>query len=192
MGYFSTTSGSIRSWPQPRRLTCPSTSTRNSRQPRCRRPITREIGPQRCIFLFSGPAFGWHAEAGIHVLRLILSGALDRHPSLKLLSGHWGEFVAGWLDRLDEAIGWGTHLDRTVSEYYREHVWATPSGMYSQNQLQFILAEIGAERIIYSEDFPYIIRDNVSDFLEQAELTDDQRTAIAHRNAENVMRIKAT
>jgi predicted TIM-barrel fold metal-dependent hydrolase len=67
-----------------------------------------------------------------------------------------------------------------------------PSGMYGQNQLQFMLAEIGAERIIYSEDFPYIIRDNVSDFLEQAELTDDQRTAIAHRNAENVMRIKAT
>ena len=63
--------------------------------------------------------------------------------------------------------------------------------MYSQNQLQFILAEIGAERIIY-EDFPYIIRDNVSDFLEPTELTDDQRTAIAHRNAENVMRIKAT
>ena len=148
--------------------------------------------PAAAHFLFSGPAFGWHAEAGIHVLRLILSGALDRYPSLKLLSGHWGEFVAGWLDRLDEAIGWGTHLDRTVSEYYREHVWATPSGMYSQKQLQFILAEIGAERIIYSEDFPYIIRDNVSDFLEQAELTDDQRTAIAHRNAENVMRIKAT
>ena len=148
--------------------------------------------PAAVHFLFSGPAFGWHAEAGIHVLRLILSGALDRHPSLKLLSGHWGEFVAGWLDRLDETIGWGTHLDRTVSEYYREHVWATPSGMYSQNQLKFILAEIGAERIIYSEDFPYVVRDNVSDFLEQAELTDDQRDAIAHRNAENVMRIQAT
>ena len=42
--------------------------------------------PAAAHFLFSGPAFGWHAEAGIHVLRLILSGALDRHPSLKLLS----------------------------------------------------------------------------------------------------------
>ena len=30
----------------------------------------------------SSPAFGWHAEAGIHDLRLILSGALDRHPGL--------------------------------------------------------------------------------------------------------------
>ena len=73
------------------------------------------------------------------------------------------------------------------SEYYREHVWATPSGMYSRNQLKFILAEIGAERIIHSEDFPYVVRDNVSDFLEHADLTDDARHAIAHRHAETVM-----
>jgi uncharacterized protein len=63
------------------------------------------------------------------------------------------------------------------SEYYREHVWATPSGMYSRNQLKFILAEIGAERIIHSEDFPYVVRDNVSDFLEHADLTDVARHA---------------
>ncbi len=145
--------------------------------------------PAALQFLFSSPAFGWHAEAGIHVLRLILSGALDRHPRLKLLSGHWGELVAFWLDRFDETIGWADYLQRPVSEYYREHVWVTPSGMYSENQLKFILAEVGSERIIYSEDFPYVVRDNVSDFLEQADLTDDERNAIAHGNAENVMRI---
>jgi uncharacterized protein len=144
--------------------------------------------PTAIEFLFSAPAFGWHAEAGIHVLRLILSGALDRHPGLNLLSGHWGELVAGWLDRLDETIGWARHLDRPVSEYYREHVWITPSGMYSQNQLRFFLAEVGAERIIHSEDFPYVVRDNVSEFLEKADLTDDERAAIGHRNAETLMR----
>lgn len=145
--------------------------------------------PASVHWLFSGPAFGWHAEAGIHILRLILSGALDRHPNLKLLSGHWGELIAGWLDRLDEVIGWGSNLDRTVGEYYRTHVWATPSGMYSQNQLNYVLAEIGADRIIHSEDFPYVVRDNVSAFLEEAAITEDQRHAIAHGNAENVMRI---
>jgi predicted TIM-barrel fold metal-dependent hydrolase len=61
--------------------------------------------------------------------------------------------------------------------------------MYSQNQLKFFVAEIGADRIIHSEDFPYVVRDNVSEFIEQADLSDDERTAIAHRNAENVMRI---
>lgn len=145
--------------------------------------------PEAVHFLFAGPAFGWHAEAGIHVLRLILSGALDRHPNLKLLSGHWGEFVAGWLDRLDEVLGWTDHLDRAPSTYYREQVWATPSGMFNQNQLNFIVAEIGADRIIHSEDFPYVIRENVAEFLEQAELSDDQRNAIAHGNAESVLRI---
>jgi predicted TIM-barrel fold metal-dependent hydrolase len=145
--------------------------------------------PTAIQFLFSSPAFGWHAEAGIHVLRLILSGALDRHPGLKLLSGHWGELVAGWLDRLDETIGWAKYLDRPVSDYYRQHVWITPSGLYSQNQLKFFVAEVGADRIIHAEDFPYVVRDNVSEFIEHADLSDDERTAIAHRNAENVMRI---
>ncbi len=145
--------------------------------------------PAAVQFLFSGPAFGWHAEAGIHILRLILSGALDRHHDLKLLSGHWGEFVAGWLDRLDEAFDWAGTLDRAPSSYYRHQVWATPSGMYSQNQLDFIVAELGADRIVYSEDFPYLIRDDVTEFLEQANLDDDQRNAIAHGNAESVLRI---
>jgi predicted TIM-barrel fold metal-dependent hydrolase len=40
-----------------------------------------------------------------------------------------------------------------------------------------------------SGDFPYVIRDNVAEFLEQADLTDDQRNAIGHGNAENVMRL---
>jgi predicted TIM-barrel fold metal-dependent hydrolase len=141
-------------------------------------------------FLFSGPAFGWHAEAGIHVLRLILSGALDRHPNLKLLSGHWGEFVGGWLDRLDEMLGRNvTGLERTIGEYYRAQVWATPSGMFSENQLRYMVAELGAERIIHSEDFPYIVRDNVADFLIGADLTETQRNAIAHGNAEAVLRM---
>jgi hypothetical protein len=34
-----------------------------------------------------------------------------------------------------------------------------------------------------------VVRDNVSEFIEQADLSDDERTAIAHRNAEKVMRI---
>jgi predicted TIM-barrel fold metal-dependent hydrolase len=49
--------------------------------------------------------------------------------------------------------------------------------MYSQNQLRFFVAEIGADRIIHSEDFPYVVRDNVSEFIEHADLSDDDRTS---------------
>ncbi|HAH6715677.1 TPA: fimbrial protein [Escherichia coli] len=38
-------------------------------------------------------AWGWHHEAGIHLLRLMLSGAFDKYPNLQVISGHWGEMV---------------------------------------------------------------------------------------------------
>lgn len=146
--------------------------------------------PAAAQIMFSGPMFGWHAEAGIHIVRLILSGALDRHPDLKLLSGHWGELAAFYLERLDETLALvSTNLQRVPGDYYRQQVWITPSGMYNQNQLNFMTAELGAERIIYSEDFPYVVRDNVSTFLENAGLSDADTHAIAHSNAEALLRI---
>jgi uncharacterized protein len=140
--------------------------------------------------MFSGPAFGWHAEAGIHAIRLILSGALDRHPGLKLLSGHWGEVMAFWLERLDETFALvRTGRDRDISDYYRQQIWVTPSGMFNQHQLDHVVAELGAERIIYSEDFPYVKRDNVTGFLTDSGLSDQQMHAIAHANVEALLRI---
>jgi predicted TIM-barrel fold metal-dependent hydrolase len=146
--------------------------------------------PASAQIMFSGPAFGWHAEAGIHIVRLILSGTLDRHPALKLISGHWGELAAFYLERLDETLGLvPTGLQRAPGDYYHQQVWITTSGMYNQNQLNFMTAELGPERIIYSEDFPYVVRDNVSTFLEQAGLCEADTHAIAHTNAEALLRI---
>lgn len=146
--------------------------------------------PASVQIMFSGPAFGWHAEAGVHIVRLILSGALDRHPELKLLSGHWGELAAFYLERLDETLALvPTGLQRRPGEYYRQQVWVTPSGMYNRNQLAFMTVELGAERIIYSEDFPDIVRDDVTTFLEQAGLSAADTHAIAHTNAEALLRI---
>jgi uncharacterized protein len=146
--------------------------------------------PAAVHMVFAGPGFGWHAEAGIHILRLILSGALDRHPNLKLLSGHWGELVAFWLNRLDDRIGRAApYLERQISAYYREQVWVTPSGLFNQNQLNHVVAELGADRIVYSEDFPYLIRDDVTEFLERVDLSTAEKNAIAHGNAEKLLRI---
>ncbi len=148
------------------------------------------VWPASVQIMFSGPAFGWHAEAGIHILRLILAGALDRHPALKLLSGHWGELAAFYLERLDETFSlMPTGLERQPGDYFRQQVWITPSGMYNQHQLNFMMAELGAERIIYSEDFPYIVREDVSTFLEQAGISEVDTHAIAHTNAEALLRI---
>lgn len=53
---------------------------------------------------FSLSAWGWHSEAGIHILRLILSGTFEKFPALQVISGHWGEMVPFYLQRLDDVM----------------------------------------------------------------------------------------
>ena len=46
-------------------------------------------GPLPTIFARAG--WGWHAETAVHIMRLVLSGALDRHPKLQLVVDVMGE-----------------------------------------------------------------------------------------------------
>lgn len=61
--------------------------------------------------------------------------------------------------------------------------------MFNRHQLDHVVTELGAERIIYSEDFPYVKRDNVTEFLTGSDLSDRQTHAIAHANVEALLRI---
>ena len=73
-------------------------------------------------------AWGWHHEAGIHLLRLMLSGAFDKYPNLQVISGHWGEMLPFWLQRLDDSLPLAaTGLSRTLTRTFQEHVYVTPS-----------------------------------------------------------------
>ena len=50
---------------------------------------------------FATFALGWHYEAGIQFVRLILAGVFDKYPDLQIILGHWGEVVLFYLERLD-------------------------------------------------------------------------------------------
>ena len=65
--------------------------------------------------LFAGPGFGWHVDAGIYALRLILAGVFDRFPSLQIILGHWGEVVLFYLDRIEGLGRAARHLRKPIS-----------------------------------------------------------------------------
>ena len=73
--------------------------------------------------------WGWHMEAGLSALRLILRGTFDRHPDLQLVLGHWGEMLLFWIDRADSLSGVARHLERRVSDYITTNIHITSSGM---------------------------------------------------------------
>ena len=153
-------------------------------QLRCRRPTTREIGPQRSSSCSLHPLSAGTPRRASTFCGSFCPARWIVTPSLKLLSGHWGEFVAGWLDRLDETIGWAKHLDRPVSEYYREHVWITPSGMYSQNQLQFFSPNSAPSGSSTPRTSPTSSATTCRTSSSRRTSPTTSATAIAHRNAE--------
>ena len=140
---------------------------------------------------FGSAAYGWHSEVGIQISRMILSGIFDKLPNLKFLSGHWGETIPAFLERMDYMLPRDiTGLNKNFSEYYKKHVYITPSGIMSRDQLEYIVHVMGADHVIYSLDYPYIQPDNAYEFLADAPLTDEQKEQIAHINAERILHIK--
>jgi len=141
--------------------------------------------------MLGSAGWGWHAEQGIQMMRLIMSGLFDKYPKLKLISGHWGEMVPNFLERLDEFTGMVPNmLERKFSDYYRQNVYITASGMFTKPQMNLGLAEMGASHVLWAEDYPYLLRKaQVADFLNNADISAQDRELMAHVNSEQLFKL---
>jgi uncharacterized protein len=134
--------------------------------------------------------WGWHNEAGVQIVRLILSGTLDRHPGLRIISGHWGEMVPFFLQRLDDVLPpVATGLSRSISQTYRDQVFVTPSGLFSLPHFLFVREVLGVDRIMFSVDYPYVTMTGARRWLESLPIDEMELTAIAHGTAEGLLRL---
>ena len=129
--------------------------------------------------------WGWHIEAGLGALRLIVRGAFDRHPDLQIVLGHWGEMLLFALDRIDSLSNVATHLERRVAEYFATNVHVATSGMLTPRLLRHALDFTSVDRILLSGDYPFHRLDaaTVTEFLQTLPDGEDQQK-IAHANAE--------
>lgn len=141
----------------------------------------------------SGALWGFGVEAGTHAVRLIASGTLDRFPKLKVVFGHMGEAIPYWLSRLDiNAVpGADSRIKNQLlpSEYFRRNLWIAVTGMPDPLVLQYCVKKIGADRILWSTDYPYAPAAPAVQLLDDAGLTDAQRELISHRNAESIFHL---
>ncbi|AMV69523.1 2-amino-3-carboxymuconate-6-semialdehyde decarboxylase [Pediococcus damnosus] len=136
------------------------------------------------------PGFGWHAEAGLQVVRMMLAGVLDRHPSLKLIMGHWGELTAFYQERLDETLmPVAKNLDRKISEYFQDNVYVTPSGLYTKSMMNWAIEQMGADHIMYATDYPFEPTDQIEPFIRDAKISETDREMIAHGTAEKLLKL---
>lgn len=134
--------------------------------------------------------WGWHIEAGLAALRLILRGTFDRHPDLQIVLGHWGETLLFFLDRADSLSNVAPHLDRRVAEYFATNVHIATSGMLHPRSLRHALNYTTIDRILLSGDYPFHRLDaaHLTEFLQT--LPDAAaRAKLAGGNAEALYRL---
>ena len=136
----------------------------------------------------SSAAWGWHIETAIHVLRLILGGAFDRFPGLRVIIGHLGETLPFMLRRLDRGLPRQvTMLDRPIGAYLRENVYYTFSGFNYFAPFLTLLLEVGVDQILFSADYPYSSMTEARSFLDSLPVSPADKERIAHGNAERVL-----
>jgi predicted TIM-barrel fold metal-dependent hydrolase len=146
--------------------------------------------PDRAGLMLSIAGWGWHSETAIHVLRLIVSGMLERVPKLKVIIGHMGEGLPFALARSNAALMRGApNLKRSVEETMREQVWITTSGVFTQPPFQCAADVLGLDRMMYSVDYPFSKVEQGEQFLKSLDLTEPERERFQSGLAAELLKI---
>ena len=127
----------------------------------------------------------------LHVLRMVLAGTLDRHPRLRLVSGHMGEMPPVMLARIDEVSALDIeHLQRPIGRAILDQVWLTTSGIFSEPPFLAALLTFGIDRIMFSVDYPYAPNAKGRDFLDGISLAPADMAKLTHNNADAQLKLK--
>jgi uncharacterized protein len=140
---------------------------------------------------FSTFGLGWHYEAGIQFVRLVLAKVFDKFPKLQIILGHWGEVILFYTERL-ASLNRATKLDKPFIDYVRKNLHVTASGMFSHSYLQRSVEIIGTDRVLFSTDYPYQYRQgrDARNFLEATELGKEDKEKFAFANWEKLISAK--
>jgi uncharacterized protein len=146
--------------------------------------------PEDYGFFLSMAGWGWHVETGMHVLRLIGAGLFDRFPKLQVIIGHMGENLPYSLARADAVLSRSrAPLQRRVAEYFHQHFHITTSGYFTLPPLLCALEVVGADRLLFSIDYPFSSTEQGRRFLDSLPLNPADLEKIAHGNAERLLKI---
>jgi predicted TIM-barrel fold metal-dependent hydrolase len=148
--------------------------------------------PGELGFFLSIAGWGWHAETGLHTLRLIVSGLFDRFPSLQLIIGHMGEGLPYALARSSGILSRAADLRQPVAAYFQSNIHITTSGYFTPPPLRCAVDVVGLNRLLFSVDYPFSPNTRGRAFLNSlAEvLTAEDLAQLAHGNAESVLRLQ--
>jgi len=146
-----------------------------------------------------GAIFGFGVETGLHVMRIIVAGVFDRFPKLQIAIGHMGEGLPYWMYRLDymhqatvAANRYPTmkKLNRKISDYLKENIYVTNSGVAWHPAIMFAQNVLGVDRVMYAMDYPYqFVKEEVR-IADELPISDADKKKFFQANAERAFNLR--
>jgi predicted TIM-barrel fold metal-dependent hydrolase len=134
-------------------------------------------------------AWGFTVETATQGVRLVLSGVFDAHPDLKIVLGHLGESLPFSAWRIDMALARPGNSGSAFRDTFRSHFWITTSGNFSTPALLCCVMEMGADRILFSVDYPYVPNPPGVKWMHDVPLGPEDRAKILAGNARRLLRL---
>ncbi len=152
---------------------------------------TRQQGYEGHAWI-AGSAWGFAVETSIHALRLMGSGLFDEYPKLKVILGHLGEGLPFGIWRVDNRISRTSVRPKAklpIAHYLRENFYITTSGAFRTQALIDVIMEVGADRVLYSVDYPYEDMGEAAEWFDNAPISEPDRIKIACGNARQLFHL---
>ena len=146
--------------------------------------------PEPFGFWMSISGWGWHADTAVHILRLMVTGAFDRHPDLQVVIGHLGEGLQVLFARLDQQYHSAAGMQKLPSEILRQHVHVSLGGFFMQPSFMATLDAFGADRIMFSVDYPFGDPKKGVAFLDSLPISPEDKAKISHKNADRLFKLE--
>jgi gamma-resorcylate decarboxylase len=141
-----------------------------------------------------GPTWAFGQETAVHALRLMASGLFDEHPGLQIILGHMGEGLPYSIWRVDNRNAWikapKTYpAKKPLGDYFRQNFYITTSGNFRTQSLIDAMLEIGADRILFSADWPFENIDHAADWFDVCTIAEADRVKIGRTNALHLFKL---
>lgn len=146
--------------------------------------------PQKIGMGLATFAWGWHYETALHVVRLAVSGTLDKYPRLNLIIGHMGEALPFVLARCEHEFASDlSYLSRPLSKIITDQVYVTSAGFFSNPPFLAALQTFGIDHLMFSVDYPYASNAAGRAFLDNLPLSPSDLEKFAHGNADRLLKL---
>lgn len=154
-----------------------------------REPLPSQGRPIQGYPELGGSAWAFFYETASHAVRLMLSGLFDTHPDVQVILGHLGESLPFMLPRLQHRIDEqregqkGSKAKHRPSHYFANNFHITTSGHFHTKPFLEAVEQIGADRVLFSVDYPYEQFDMGGRWFDDMRLDNPTKLKIGRENA---------